>query len=191
MMQGVSWEFDGWYERLHPRLVVALVAAFGDGDIAADSTDEAFVRAYERWAQVSVMASPAGWVFQVGFNVARRRLRRRAVEDRLLRRRPTGPTVAGPAGEVWSLVAALPPRQRQAVVLRHVAQLTETEVGQVMGIGRGSVSATLRAAYRSLRHDMTSDTSTDSTTHDSTHITTHRTTDVTTEFATDSAGEAQ
>jgi RNA polymerase sigma-70 factor (ECF subfamily) len=52
---------------------------------------------------------------------------------------------------MWDVVAGLPDRQRQAVVLRHVGQLREEEIAQAMGISRGTVSSTLRAAYKSLR----------------------------------------
>jgi RNA polymerase sigma factor (sigma-70 family) len=149
-MERVGERFDDWYVRLHPRLVVALAAAFGDRDMAADATDEALVRACERWTTVSAMESPEGWVFTVAFNIAKRRLRRRALESKLTRRTATS-AIDGPAGELWSVVAELPPRQRAAVVLRHVADLKEAEIAQVMGIARGTVSATLRDAYRSLR----------------------------------------
>lgn len=130
-----------------------LASAFGDHDLAVDVADEALVRAYERWARVSSMASPEGWTYRVAFNVARRRLRRNAVEQRLLRsERPV--EEPGPAREMWLLVAELPPRQRQAVALRHVAGLTESAVAEVMGVTRGTVSATLRSAYRTLRLEL-------------------------------------
>ena len=72
------------------------------------------------------------------------------MEQRLLRGQRSE-SVDPPAGELWEIVEGLPPRQRQAVVLRHVGQLREVEIGGVMGISRGAVSSTLRAAYQSLR----------------------------------------
>ena len=149
-MTDSSAEFETWYRGAHPRLGAALTAAFGDSDLAQEVADEAVARAFQKWRRVSAMESPTGWLFVVGFNLARRQLRRRGIEERLLRRERVehhGP----PAGEVWSVVADLPARQRQAVVLRHVGQLRESEIGEAMGITRGTVSATLRAAYRSLR----------------------------------------
>lgn len=64
------------------------------------------------------------------------------------------PALDGPTGELWQLVRALPARQRTAVVLRHVADLTEPEIGEAMGISRGGVSSTLRAAHSSLRRQL-------------------------------------
>ena len=58
---------------------------------------------------------------------------------------------------MWQIVAELPERQRLAVVLRHIAGLTEADIGASMGITRGTVSATLRQAYASLRLEITDD----------------------------------
>jgi RNA polymerase sigma-70 factor (ECF subfamily) len=142
-------DFETWYRHEHPRLVTLLAASTGDAPLARDAADEAVARAFERWERVSRMDSPAGWTYRVALNIVRRRTRRRALEHRILRRiRPD--VVPGPTGELWLLVADLPPRQRTAVLLRHVGQLTEAEIGDVMGIARGTVSSTLRSAYRRL-----------------------------------------
>lgn len=143
-------DFEDWYRQIHPRLGTALALAFGDVGLAQESADEACARALERWDRVSAMNAPNGWVYRVAFNDARRRLRRSGQERRLLRGRKVE-SIDPPAGELWFVVAALPERQRQAVVLRHVGQLREAEIGAAMGITRGSVSSTLRAAYQSLR----------------------------------------
>lgn len=149
-MDDVIDDFERWYRSVHPRLGTSIALAFGDVSLAQDAADEAIARALERWDRVSVMDSPSGWVYRVAFNEARRRVRRNAIEARLLRAQRIEP-VQPPEGELWHVVAELPPRQRQAVVLRHVGQLRETEIGDAMGISRGAVSSTLRAAYDSLR----------------------------------------
>jgi DNA-directed RNA polymerase specialized sigma24 family protein len=84
-------------------------------------------------------------------NIVRRRQRRDALEQRVLRRHNAVPAVPGPAGELWALVAALPGRQRTAVVLRHVGHLGEREIADVMGVRRSTVSSALRDAYAALR----------------------------------------
>jgi DNA-directed RNA polymerase specialized sigma24 family protein len=150
-------EFESWYRALHPRLVTTLVAVLGDVDVAREAADEAFARAFERWTRVSSMESMDGWTYRVAYNVARRHWRRRALEHRLLRTPVPEASVPGPAGELWLMVRELPVRQALAVSLRHVGQLTEQEVADVMGVKRGTVSATLRAAYEHLRLRMTDD----------------------------------
>ncbi|MCP5027462.1 MAG: hypothetical protein GY929_14385 [Actinomycetia bacterium] len=154
-------EFDDFYRDAHPRLVAALVGFCGDADVGRDAADEAVVRAFERWDSVRDMGSPSGWLFQTGFNVARRTMRRRRHFGRLLRRLEPVRVVEGPAGELWELVGGLGERQRQAVVLRHVADLTEPDIAEVMGVTRGTVSSTLRAAYGALRTQLDSEPSTE------------------------------
>ena len=47
-------------------------------------------------------------------------------------------------------MAALPTRQRTAVVLRFVADLTESQIAQAMGVSRSTVSSTLSDALAAL-----------------------------------------
>ena len=152
-MQASDAAFEEWYRAIPPRLVASLSVAFGDLDLASECADEAVVRSYERWPRVAAMASPQGWTYRVAFNVARRRLRRRRLEDGAAAR-ARSPGGSSAADELWLPVADLPERQRAAVVLRHVAHLREHEIAEVMGITRGGVSSTLRAAYRTLRIDL-------------------------------------
>ncbi|MCP5027311.1 MAG: SigE family RNA polymerase sigma factor, partial [Actinomycetia bacterium] len=133
-------EFEEFYRDAHPRLVAALVGFCGDADVGRDAADEAVVRAFERWDSVSAMGSPTGWLFRTGFNVARRTMRRRRHLGRLLRGLEPARVADGPAGELWELVAGLGERQRLAVVLRHVADLTEPDIAEAMGVSRGTVS---------------------------------------------------
>lgn len=152
-------EFETWYRALHPRLLSSLILITGNGETARDATDEAFTRAYQHWNRVSRMASPDAWTFTVARNVARRRARRAKQERSLLQldRANVSASVPAPAGEAWALVAGLPERQRTAVVLRHVADLTEPDIARVMRITRGTVSTTLADAHRTLRAKLNED----------------------------------
>jgi RNA polymerase sigma factor (sigma-70 family) len=57
--------------------------------------------------------------------------------------------------ELWNAVAALPVRQREAIVLRYVGDLTERDVASVLGISEGAASAALVAARRRLADQLT------------------------------------
>ncbi len=144
-------DFTEFYLDMHPRLVAAVTGFCGDPEVGREAADEAMVRAYERWARVREMESPHGWVTATAVNEARRILRRRRRLATLLRAQNPRVTVDGPAGEVWHLVADLPERQRQAVVLRYLADLTEPDIAAAMGVTRGTVSTTLRSAHARLR----------------------------------------
>jgi RNA polymerase sigma-70 factor, ECF subfamily len=143
-------DFAAWYEHEHHRLVTAILLVTGDVHVAREATDEAFVRAFMHWPRVSGMASPRGWTYRVALNVVRRRGRRATLERTLLARRLPPPPIPAPAGEAWAAVGQLPARQRAAVVLRFLADLTEEEAGRVMGVSRTTVSRALTDARRTL-----------------------------------------
>lgn len=164
MAEAEAGEFETWYRAFHPRLLASLILITGNGETARDATDEAFVRACQHWNRVSRMAAPDAWAFTVARNVVRRRARRAKQERDLLRLDRAGGNefVPAPAGEAWALIAELPERQRMAVVLRHVADLTEPEIARVMRITRGTVSTTLADAHRALRSRLSDDAERDS-----------------------------
>jgi RNA polymerase sigma factor (sigma-70 family) len=143
-------DFDDWYAGQRPRVYLSMLALSGDPDLAAEVTDEAFTRAVAQWKRVGQMESPGGWTQRVALNVLRRRVRRHKMEDRLLRRLAGPEPESMPTGEVWDLVRALPERQRVAVVLRYVADLSEPEIAAAMGIARGTVASSLSAAREQL-----------------------------------------
>lgn len=143
-------DFDDWYRAERPKVEAAVAAITGRPSIAPEATDEAFTRAVERWRRVSSMESPGGWVHRTALNIARRRLRRERIERSLLRKVAAGTPVSAPPAdwpiELWEVLAALAPREREAVVLRHVADLSTKAIAEVMGVSRGTVSSTLHSA---------------------------------------------
>lgn len=150
--------FEGWYREQHPRLVSALTVMAGDVSVAAEVVDEAFVRAYERWGRLNGIESPTGWAFRTALNALRRRQRRAALEARLHYRWVAGggPGRTSPSPpadwsvEVWDAMARLPARERTAIALRYVADLSTDEIACAMQIAPGTVGSTLHAARRSL-----------------------------------------
>lgn len=144
-------DFASWYEAERERIARSLFLIGGDAEAARDAVAEAFSRAYARWPRVQTMSSPGGWVYRVALNELRRRMRRRALEERVLRRhRAATVPPADVDPELWAAVASLPLRQREAVALRYVADLTERQVADALGVSEGAASAALVAARRSL-----------------------------------------
>jgi RNA polymerase sigma-70 factor (ECF subfamily) len=147
-------DFEVWYLQEHPRVVAAVAAITGRPSVAADAADEAFTRACERWDRVRHMASPGGWAHRTALNVARRRLRRSDHELRLLRWFTVShePEALPPTWsvEVWDALRALPPREREAIVLHHVGDLPVADVAKAMGVTTGTVSSTLSSARHRL-----------------------------------------
>jgi len=98
------------------------------------------------------MDSPAGWILTVALNHLRRSKRRSARRRTAEQGAATTAWIApsDPRHEVWAAVAALPRREREAVALRYLADLTEPQIAEVMGVAVGTVGATLTSARRRL-----------------------------------------
>jgi RNA polymerase sigma-70 factor (ECF subfamily) len=145
--------FDDWYRELYPRLHTAIRISCGSIDDADEAVAEAFARASARWSRVGAMDNPDGWTYTVALNVTRQRGRRRARDRELAAvagsRVPTHDDAAATVRFI-ELVHDLPERMREVIVLRHVADLTEPMIAEVLGISRGTVSSTLRDAHRRL-----------------------------------------
>jgi len=142
--------FEDWYRSEYRNIVRSLVLITGNGEVAVEAASEACARALENWERVSVMASPSGWTYTVGLNVARRALRRARIEAMVLRRVAVPPPVREDAPELWEAVRQLPRQQRVAVVLHYVADLSQRDVASVMGVAEGTVAATLHTARKRL-----------------------------------------
>lgn len=137
-----------------PELVGALTHQFGDRWLAQELAQEALIRACDRWPRVRSYASPTGWAFRVGVNLGRSRLRRRAAERRALARRPPDAEwVLEPtdAMDLHDAVAALPERQREAVVLQYFLGLTAVEAAELVGIRPGAMRTRTSRAVAALR----------------------------------------
>ena len=101
-------------------------------------------------------------------NRSRSALRHRGVVERFLRRQ--GPTLADPAraepsaetqalaaeqhAQMLAAVRALPPRQREALVLRYYADLSEAQTAEAMGISAGAVKSHTARGLAALRRDV-------------------------------------
>ena len=151
-VQGVDEDiaFTRWYEKAYPKLLATMLLVIGDLDEAKEVADEACYRALLHWPRIGATERLEGWTYRVAYNVFRRRARRRALERRLLGRQPQRPNVPAPAGELWLLVNELPRRQREVVMLHYVADLTEREIAEALGVARGTVSRTLGTARTKL-----------------------------------------
>jgi RNA polymerase sigma factor (sigma-70 family) len=150
-------------ERLRPRLVGALSLYCGDPALAEEQAQESLVRVWENWHRVSEMQAPEAWAVRVGMNGLHGVFRRRAIERRALARvaaLQSDTAAAAPAGEydhVRRAVAALPRRQRTALVLRYYLDLSVSDTADVMGCAEGTVKSLTSNALGRLGHVLSSD----------------------------------
>jgi RNA polymerase sigma-70 factor, ECF subfamily len=152
-------DFDAFYAATSARTVRALVAMTGDPAEAQDVVQEAYARAWQRWATVRELDAPEAWVRQVAWRLAVSRFRRTRTGLGLLRRHGVPDDVPGLDPDRVALVAALrriPEAQRRAVVLHHVLGLPVAQVAAETGVPEGTVKARLsrgRAALALLLSD--------------------------------------
>jgi RNA polymerase sigma-70 factor (ECF subfamily) len=156
----VTREFEAFFASHYDRTRRAMVVALGDGDLAEEATQEAFCRALRRWRKVAGLERPEAWVLLVALNVSRDGARRGARHRAKAPLLASASAVADRDGEVddrmalTEMLAAMPDRQRQALVLRFFGQLSVAEVARAMGCAEGTVKSTLHAALASARTSM-------------------------------------
>lgn len=148
----LRWEAA--YRSAFPRVYRGLVAMGARPEEAEDALHDAFVKGLERAVSASI-SSMDGWIFIV----ASRSWRRRRIRDRVLLPwtvllQHESPTVDEQSMDVLVALRALPLRQRQVLVARFVIGLSQEETAEILGIARGTVSATTSQATAALRKRM-------------------------------------
>ena len=150
-------EFSAWYGATYPKVLASVTLATSANQARAeDAANEAFLRAYERWDDVRLFESASGWVTKVAINAAKKTFRVSAY--RLFYRigRPARgqlhPISYDPA--LWDAVRKLPERQREAIVLRYVEDLTQEQISSQLGMAAGTAAATLSHARGNLRNQL-------------------------------------
>ncbi len=120
-----------------------------------DAAQEAFVRAWQRWAAVSTYVDPEAWVRLVACRIATSRWRstRRGVSAlRLLHAgQPRAePPPAGTRIDVIAALRALPAAQRLVIVLHCLADMPLVEIAQQTDTPVGTIKARLSRGRKAL-----------------------------------------
>ena len=121
----------------------------GSEEQAEELVHDAFARLYERWDRVD---NPGGYLRTCVVNGCKDRLRRRGVE----RRHPTASSGAAEleADHLADVLAALPYRQRAAVVLRYYEDRSEADIADLLGVRPGTVKSLLHRGLATLRREI-------------------------------------
>lgn len=151
--------FEDVYRRHERDVVRYLTLMLRDPDEAQDAAAETFRRALEAWRDGR---GPAGRPLPWLLTIARRLVVDRWRRSRLLRwvslaaiRRPAVAAGDVDTTDFWlwldALARALPDRQREVLVLRYRRDLTDAEIGEVMGLTASGVRSLAARAIQSLR----------------------------------------
>ena len=142
--------FNEVYRERYPTMVRLAVLLLGDRAQAEEVAQDAFVAAYQRWSSIE---APAAYIRQSVTNGCRDALRRRRVAETLHLRR-TAPDTLEPHEHVDDLLAALPPKQRVAVVLRFYEDQSVDQIADLLNTRPGTVKSLLHRAMAQLREDL-------------------------------------
>ena len=137
-----------------PRFVRAATAIVGDEGAGRDAVQDAFVQAVRKRTGYNGVASLETWVWRIVINEALAQRRSRGSEFESVSEIVTTPStnhVPEHDANVRAWVAALPERQRLAVLLRYFADLDYQSIAVALDVEVGTVSATLATAHAALR----------------------------------------
>jgi RNA polymerase sigma factor (sigma-70 family) len=142
------------YRSRYPRFRRLAFALLRNHEDAGEAVQEAFARAVRAEASFRGEGELEAWVWRTLTNLCLDAKRREARRNGAGPIRQDTPEEAGLHAEVREAVGSLPERQRLVLFLRYYADLPYERIGEVLGIERGTVAATLHAAHASVRQTM-------------------------------------
>jgi RNA polymerase sigma-70 factor, ECF subfamily len=161
------WERDqaaGFVEELfaahHTEIYAYLIRMLRDPELAADLTQDAFVKAYRNYDTLEKPENARAWLYQIAHRVALDHIRR----QKIVRFLPWTGDSRGAAPSTERLVmdahlsadlqralARIPERQRAALLLAELHDLTGLELAAALGVSHVAARALLTRARESLR----------------------------------------
>ena len=133
--------FDDYFRVQRDRVYQAIALTLGDRDLAAEATDEAMVRTYERWRRVRTYDNPPGWTYRVALNFARSRMRRRKYQSPGAVPEQTHHDAESLDPALTAALARLPMEYRSVIVLRYFLDWSQDEIATALEIPVGTVKS--------------------------------------------------
>jgi RNA polymerase sigma-70 factor (sigma-E family) len=157
-----GWDADEAVTELYARhyrgLVRLAALLLRDAWAAEEVVQDAFVAMHGSWRRLREEDKALAYLRQTVVNKSRSALRHRAVMERhatavdeYLPSAEAGALTRLDADAVLVALRALPPRQREALVLRYWADLPEAEVAAAMRVSKGSVKTHTSRGLTALR----------------------------------------
>jgi RNA polymerase sigma-70 factor (ECF subfamily) len=144
----------------HAEIYAYIFRMVRDADVAADFAQDTFIKAYKAQDSLEDRAKARAWLYQIAHRVVLDEMRRR----RIVRFMPwTGESHgAAPSAEHLAMemrlsgplaraLARIPERQRAALLLAEVNDLTGLELADTLGVSHVAARALLTRARESLR----------------------------------------
>jgi RNA polymerase sigma-70 factor (sigma-E family) len=149
---GTAWTAEAFFTELYTahyqRLVGAAWMLVRDVPTAEEVVQDAFVSMNDAWQRLRDAENALAYVRRAVVNRSRSVLRHQMVIEKYLEAAPPdmpsaehGALVSLDRDGVVSALRCLTARQREAIVLRYYADLSEAEIAKAMGISRGTVKS--------------------------------------------------
>ena len=138
----VETDFDETFPDMFRAAYRIVFRLLGSREDAADCAQEACARACADWSKLIRTGSPVPWTVRVSSNLAIDRLRHRAAREPT--RSQSGWSSCNPTRRASTSIArstASPAVERDIVVLRHLADLSEADVAALVGCSVGTVKS--------------------------------------------------
>jgi RNA polymerase sigma-70 factor, ECF subfamily len=148
------------FAKHHNEIYAYLLRMLRDGELAADLTQDAFVKAYRNYDTLEKPENARAWLYQIAHRVALDELRRR----KIIRFLPWTGESRGAApsaehlvmdlqlsGDLQQALEKIPERQRAALLLAELHDLTGLELAAALGVSHVAARALLTRARESLR----------------------------------------
>jgi len=162
LLSGAAWTAEAFFTELYTahyrRLVGAAWMLVRDVPTAEEVVQDAFVSMNDAWQRLRDAENALAYVRQAVVNRSRSVLRHQMVIEKYLEVAPPdmpsaeqGAFVSLDRDAVVAALQGLSARQREAIVLRYYADLSEAEIARAMGISRGAVKSHTARGMAALR----------------------------------------
>jgi RNA polymerase sigma-70 factor (ECF subfamily) len=148
------------FARHHAEIYAFLYRMMRDGDVAADMAQDTFIKAYRAIDTLEDRNKARAWLYQIAHRIALDEIRHR----RVIRFTPLTVESHGAApsaehlamemrlsGPLARAMARIPDRQRHALILAEIGDLTGLELAASLGVSHVAARALLTRARESLR----------------------------------------
>ena len=146
-------------EQLMPKIYAHAYYRLGNTSDAEDVTQEAFLKLWKvapNWKQDKAQVST--WLYCVVSNLCKDRYRRATLEGTASTQEPTDEATSPTYGleeqyrqkVLYAAMSALPEGQRLAVQLRHIDELTNPQIAEIMGVSVEAIESLVARGKRKL-----------------------------------------
>ncbi|MDQ2849145.1 MAG: sigma-70 family RNA polymerase sigma factor [Actinomycetota bacterium] len=149
--------FEDLYRGSYRSMFAVAMATTRERALAEDMTQDAYAQLWVRWDRVD---APRAWLRRAVVSNCVDALRTRRRREGIIRRQPVTADVVGLGEDRFvDLLHGLTQRQRVAVTLRFVEDLSEADIAAALGCRPGTVKSSLHRAMRTIRTNLQGDPS--------------------------------